>query len=283
MTAGIVLRLLVLVGIALAPRVAVAQPAWITNARLETMAAGADLGHTVTAKAGEAVEPMWIGYAVPQLAGDRFHCDWSVDSRRDGSVAASRDVAAAVKLEGATTLYVLIRAEAGIVSRVRFFSEGCRLDAGGLTLVWTTGVAPEASVGLLERLLAETSDRRVADGALAALAMHDTPSAVTSLLSLARQGPTPRLRGQALFWVAQRAGDRAAPAIGEAIERDPDLDVKRRALFALSQLPAGEGVPRLIEVAERHSSRAVRRQAMFWLGQSNDPRALAFFERILLK
>ena len=89
------------------------------------------------------------------------------------------------------------------------------------------------------------------------------------------------MRGQALFWVAQRAGAQAIPTIAEAIEKDPETDVKKRAVFALSQLPANEGVPKLIEVASSHSNSAVRRQAMFWLGQSKDPRALAFFERIL--
>ena len=59
--------------------------------------------------------------------------------------------------------------------------------------------------------------------------------------------------------------------------------MKKRAVFALSQLPPDDGVPRLIEVARSHSNPAVRKQAMFWLGQSGDPRALAFFESVLLK
>ena len=54
-------------------------------------------------------------------------------------------------------------------------------------------------------------------------------------------------------------------------------------MFALSQLPKDDGVPRLIQVARTHSNAAVRKQAMFWLGQSNDPRALKFFEEILFK
>ena len=41
------------------------------------------------------------------------------------------------------------------------------------------------------------------------------------------------------------------------------------------------GVPKLIEVAQTNHNREVRKQAMFWLGQSHDPRALAFFEKIL--
>ena len=75
----------------------------------------------------------------------------------------------------------------------------------------------------------------------------------------------------------------AAAAIVDAIERDPDTDVKKRAVFALSQLPKDESIPKLIDVAKGNRNAAVRQQAMFWLGQSNDPRALKFFEDVLLK
>jgi len=57
--------------------------------------------------------------------------------------------------------------------------------------------------------------------------------------------------------------------------------VKRRAVFALSQLPKDEGVPMLIEIARSNRNPEVRRQAMFWLGQSHDPRAVAFFEKVV--
>jgi HEAT repeat protein len=90
-----------------------------------------------------------------------------------------------------------------------------------------------------------------------------------------------RIRGQALFWLSQRAGDEALKTIGTAVSDDPELEVKRRAVFALSQLPRGEGVPLLIDVARTHRLPEVRRQAMFWLGQSRDPRAVDFFEQVL--
>ena len=54
-------------------------------------------------------------------------------------------------------------------------------------------------------------------------------------------------------------------------------------MFALSQLPKEEGVPLLIRVAQSNRNPQVRKQAMFWLGQSNDPRALAFFEQVLAR
>lgn len=102
-----------------------------------------------------------------------------------------------------------------------------------------------------------------------------------TLIDMARNDPSPRVRSQALFWIAQKAQKREDADIIRAAVDDPDAEVKKQAVFALSQIPHGEGVPDLIRVARENKSREVRKQAMFWLGQSKDPRALAFFEKIL--
>jgi HEAT repeat protein len=150
-------------------------------------------------------------------------------------------------------------------------------------LHWLTGVRAADSVTVLSGFIEASSSRTLADGALSALAMHRDQAALDRLIAAARQGATTHVRGQALFWLAQRAGDKAVGTITDAIANDPETDVKRRAVFALSQLPKDEGVPRLIEVARSNANPAVRKQAMFWLGQSKDPRALKFFEDILFK
>ena len=67
--------------------------------------------------------------------------------------------------------------------------------------------------------------------------MHRHPAALDRLLAAARDGATTHVRGQALFWLAQRAGEQAVGAISDAIANDPETEVKRRAVFALSQLP----------------------------------------------
>lgn len=107
------------------------------------------------------------------------------------------------------------------------------------------------------------------------------PGATEEIMRMAREDESPRVRGQALFWLAQKAGAKAEQTIAGSITNDPDTEVKKRAVFALSQMPKDEGVPKLIEVAEKNKNPEVRKQAMFWLGQSNDPRALEFFERVL--
>ena len=107
--------------------------------------------------------------------------------------------------------------------------------------------------------------------------------AMDTLMRVARADASPAVRGEAIFWLAQKAGRKAAEAITEAIEKDPETKVKERAVFALSQLPRDEGVPKLIDVARNNRNPAVRKQAMFWLGQSRDPRALQFFEEVLAR
>ena len=212
----------------------------------------------------------WIGYAVPARDGEHHTCE-------------SMNTSNPVRLEGGGMVQVLYRLDAGEVTRIRLVSEDCDLDAGGLTVHWLTAVTPADSVSLLSTFLTASTARRVADSSLLALAMHREPAALDRLLAAARDGVTAQIRGQALFWLAQRAGDKAVGAISDAIARDPDTDVKKRAVFALSQLPKDEGVPRLIEVARTNANPAVRKQAMFWLGQTKDPRALKFFEEILFK
>jgi len=116
-----------------------------------------------------------------------------------------------------------------------------------------------------------------------ALSVSHEPGAVEEMIRMAHDDSSSHVRGQALFWLAQKAGKKAVGTITGAIENDPDTDVKKKAVFALSQLPKDEGVPKLIEVAQTNRNPEVRKQAMFWLGQSNDPRALEFFERVLTK
>jgi hypothetical protein len=114
-----------------------------------------------------------------------------------------------------------------------------------------------------------------------ALSVSHEPGALDEMIRMAHDDTNSHVRGQALFWLAQKAGKKAVGTITGAIENDPDTDVKKKAVFALSQLPKDEGVPKLIEVAQTNRNPAVRKQAMFWLGQSNDPRALQFFEKVL--
>jgi hypothetical protein len=136
---------------------------------------------------------------------------------------------------------------------------------------------------LLRKYVKGDSDVIFREKGTFALSQSKAPEALTDLIDMARHDASSRVRGQAIFWLAQIGGRKEAEQITAAIEDDPESEVKKKAVFALSQMHDGEGVPLLIQLARTNSNPVVRKQAIFWLGQSHDPRALDFLEEILTK
>jgi hypothetical protein len=155
--------------------------------------------------------------------------------------------------------------------------EGLRRQAA----FWMGAARGQAGLAALQRMAKTDPSSDVRAHVAFALSVSHEAGALDEMIRMAHDDASSHVRGQALFWLAQKAGKKAVGTITGAIENDPDTDVKKKAVFALSQLPKDEGVPKLIEVAQTNRNPAVRKQAMFWLGQSNDPRALQFFEKIL--
>ena len=155
--------------------------------------------------------------------------------------------------------------------------EGLRRQAA----FWMGAARGKAGLTALQRVAKTDPSSDVRAHVAFALSVSHEAGALDEMIRMAHDDTSSHVRGQALFWLAQKAGKKAAGTISGAIENDPDTDVKKKAVFALSQLPKDEGVPKLIEVAENNRNLEVRKQAMFWLGQSNDPRALQFFEKVL--
>ncbi len=155
--------------------------------------------------------------------------------------------------------------------------EGLRRQAA----FWMGAARGQAGLTALKHMAITDPSSNVRAHVAFALSVSREVGSLDELIRMARDDTSSHVRGQALFWLAQKAGKKAVGTIGGAIENDPDTEVKKKAVFALSQLPKEEGVPKLIEVAQNNRNPEVRKQAMFWLGQSNDPRALQFFEKVL--
>jgi hypothetical protein len=321
-----------------------AQQPRITNARLETRPVTSGLEPTFRGILSAQATAAWVGYAEPIVSGNRGGCCWNggagcalEHSSGDSGVTVAGPQT--VKLEGPTHLVVLYRLENHQIGKIHAFTEECDLDAGGLPLIWLTGVtAPDSihfllSVAMsadaavsaialhadpaadraleelaapsqpekvrrqaifwlgnsrsrrgfevLTRIVRDPSDK-IREHAIFALTQSKEPEALSIVVGLAHNDPSPRVRGQALFWLAQKAGQKMAESsIRDAIANDPETEVKKKAVFALTQMPNGEGVPLLIQVARTNRNPEVRKQAVFWLGQSKDTRALNFIEDVL--
>ncbi len=214
----------------------------------------------------ESVPSSWVGYELPAQPGRRFFC-----SVRDGiSIEDDRDAAGPVA--------AFFRIEDHRVTCMRLDSWQCPLDAGGLPVRWLEGVSASASLGYL-RGLVDDRDSPVARHALTALALQD--NALDALIDIAHHHTDSHLRSSALFWLGQRAGQKAIAALRSAVDHDPEEEVRSRAVFGISNLPNDESIPLLAELMRTNKSRQVRKKAAFWLSQKKDSRALAAIESLL--
>ncbi len=149
---------------------------------------------------------------------------------------------------------------------------------------WLANARGHHGYETLLRMLKNDPSPTVREHLTFCLTQSKDPGAIKTLLDTAKNDKDSRVRGQALFWLAHTAQKQlAAAAIQEAIDKDPETEVKKKAVFALTQMPAEQGVPLLIQVARTNRNREIRKQAMFWLGQSKDARALQFFEEVLAR
>lgn len=149
-------------------------------------------------------------------------------------------------------------------------------------IFWLGEARGRAGYETLRRLAAQESDEEILEKVAFALAQSPVPEAGPELAELARGHRSAEVREQALFWVAQRGDPDAAAILLRAVAEDRDAEVREHAVFALSQLEEG-GVDHLIRLLREGPSNEVRKQAFFWLAQSDDPRAMEYLERVLLK
>ncbi len=132
--------------------------------------------------------------------------------------------------------------------------------------------------------LARRPNGEVGKQAIFPAALADSVVVWPALLTMAKDGSLPRAtRKTAVFWVAQAAGDAATEGLEAIVDDDAgDREVRKSAVFALSQIKES-GVASLIRLVRTHRDPAIRKQAIFWLGQSDDPRAIALFEELLVR
>ncbi len=171
----------------------------------------------------------------------------------------------------------------GRVTRIRAYVGGhWKQGISGVTDLGTVP-ATEAVSFLLD--LARSGDSPAGEHAVFPATLADSVTVWPDLVRLARDNSVRgRVRNQAVFWLAQAAGEAAVKDLTDLVGDDSlDRDVREHAVFALSQEPHDVGVPALIQIARTNKDREVRKKAFFWLGQTHDPRALALFEEVLTR
>jgi hypothetical protein len=177
---------------------------------------------------------------------------------------------------------VTLRVEHGEVVEVTARVGGRWLQKDGVT---DLGTVPARDAAQLFLALARRDGPGAKDAIFPAIIADSTTDLWRELVAIARNGKLRTdVRKSALFWVGQEAAAAASRGLADVVGDDAiEHEVREAAVFAISQRPKDEAVPALLQVARTSRDPKLRRSAIFWLGQTDDARALAYFEDVLSK
>jgi hypothetical protein len=263
-----------------------AQTPSITNGQVQEISAGPGLKTTIDGLIQGHESPLWVGYRIPTAAKERSMCcydswgSWNNGQCSSGcrveashGVSISDSAAACSAPEPPRYAFLFLRTgEKGDkqIRKVRVYSPDCRLDFAGLPVFWINDVKPEQSVELLTGLALSTDaeeKKDIANGAVMAIALHDSPAADAALEKLIQPGEALRVREKVAFWLGVERGKSGQELLHKYVKSDPDARFREKGTFALSQSKQPQALTDLIDMARHDSSPRVRGQAIFWLAQ----------------
>lgn len=262
---------------------AAAQQPKVINAQLHSESAGAGLSAAME-QVKHANGPQWVGYAVAAVPGSRFSmCSGEDTMRGDGCCGVYRLEAENNNYRSSdgdhgteTSIEVLARMDKGAVDKIRFIGSSCQLDAGGLPFTWFTDVKADESVTWLSSLVT-MDDKRHADQALAAIAMHATDKATTTLEGFASSSNPLWLREKGAFWLGAGRGHQGFLAL-KKMENDADPEFRKKLSFDIFVSKDPAAVDDLIGMAKSDKDVGVREQAIFWVGQKAGHKAVSMLK-----
>ena len=151
-----------------------AQQPNVTNAKVETRTISGSLDSTISSISSSESSPFWLAYAVPMIPprdgehremccwshyddGSSNNCGCELENHSNEGINMREDDRGAsggtVKLEGPETMFVLLRIADHRVEKVRTFTEDCRIDAGGLKVIWLGDAKSDDSVSMLSKIV----------------------------------------------------------------------------------------------------------------------------------
>lgn len=133
----------------------------------------------------------------------------------------------------------------------------------------------------IQSLLAAERSQSGRTSLVRALGQTRQPGTADALLTLAKSDPDAKVRGEAVYYYAARAGAAGIGNVTAIVENDRDDVVKTRGISGLNALPNGAGIDPLLKVARSSKNLAVTKAAVSALSSSKDPRAMAYMEELV--
>jgi hypothetical protein len=266
---------------------ALGQQPKLQNAKLETISASAGLRQAIEPLIQKQPGPLWIGYSIPIIRKERTMCcfesynEFRASGRccsgcrleKEGGNISGNINSDCGPLEPPTSAFVMLRAEAQKITKVRTFTPDCPLDAAGLQVYWLEQVNPAQSIEFLTQIadsaINEVIDRKkdMARQALHAIALHNVSEADIALKRFIAPSQPERMREGAALFLGIERGKAGFEILKSVLRQDQNESFRKKALLGLAESDQPEAIPELIYLARNDSSPQVRSQALFWLAQ----------------
>lgn len=231
---------------------------------------------------GTSATPVWVGWRVPMIGGDRRLCsswdDGRVTVRGDRlepeapaleprPLPSFAEPSGPLQLESGTDLIVLERIVDGQLERLRAAGGDCPLDAGGRTLVWLDAVTSAESLRHLDTVArsddaTNPSRGRVASSAISAISMHRDGGADGLLDRLTEPSVESSRRRLAASALAVR-GAHGFDRLTALLAAEHDASLRRAFAGALSQSSDPRTTPALLRLARTEVDAVIRGDAIY--------------------
>ena len=280
------LALVVVFSAALTAAVLPVDQSQIQNGKVETRQATSIAAEV--AALGGASEPVWIGWKVPMIDGDRDACSSYyygdgtpvirgalIDTSLTGTTGRPQiqPPTGPIPLEGGTQLALLIRVVDRRIERLRSFRDDCPLDAGGRTIYWLASVTPAESLKFLDALtrqdgsLPVVTQRTLAQGALSAIALHRDTAANPILDRIATTDSDPELRRLATQRLGSDRGTHGFETIRRLIAAERLTEPRFQLVRALGLTRQPQTAEALLALARTDPEPKVRAEAAYYYPQ----------------
>jgi TolA-binding protein len=135
---------------------------------------------------------------------------------------------------------------------------------------WLSQVPDERAVDMLQEILRTSKDEELQEKALFALSQHRSGRGSAILRDFAtRAEASTELRGNAIFWLGQRASTENNEFLRSLYARLTSEELKEKVLFSLSQRKGMGNEQWLMNIAvNEREDIELRKKALFWAGQS---------------
>ncbi len=235
-----------------------AQQPPIQNGKVETRKPAALDREIATLAATATTTPVWVGWRVPIVDGERGGCSTWVDDNYyfrgqilDNSPigttmstarpAATTTPATGISLEGGTGLVMMLRLIDGRAERMHTLSDDCPIDAGGRPVYWLD-VTPAESLRVLDgytrddafERLSMNARRNLTLRAIDAIGFHRDAGA-DAILDRMATGTNSELRQRAISILGSRRGAHGFSMLQKLLQGERQSNARVELVTAIGQ------------------------------------------------